>query len=45
MGGSNVAIEHRMIIPTLGKVLANTFIFYMFLFRPFGEDNRDRFIW
>ena len=37
IGGNNLGIENRMIITTLGKIVINVFVFYMFLFRPFGK--------
>jgi alpha-1,2-glucosyltransferase len=35
--------KNKMIVTTLVKIALNAVIFYVFLFRPFGEGNR--FIW
>ena len=44
-GGANLGLENRMILPSLAKIAVNIFVFYMFLFRPFGDKLDRRFIW
>ena len=40
-----VGLENRMILPVLAKIAVNLFVFYMFLFRAFGDKLDRRFIW
>ena len=40
-----VGWQNRMIWGTLIKITINLFVFYMFLFRPFGESKQERFMW
>lgn len=36
---------NRMIWPNLIKIVINFVVFYVFLFRNFGENGENRFIW